>query len=249
MKKLKILLTNDDGIESKGFRLLARKLSKNHEVYVFAPHIQRSACSSALTVYAPFSYREVQIEDIGITYAVEGTPADCVKFAVKYFNIPFDLVVSGPNFGSNLGTDILYSGTVGGATEGAVLGLQALSFSQVLPIDSFEYCTDYIAANLEKFIAFRKQGVLLNVNFPPAQSYKGIKVAKQGVMLYTDYYDKNSIDGVTVYQLKGDWEKEKSATEGTDIISIDEGYISVTPIALDRTDYSVLDALTEIMKA
>ena len=128
---MKILIANDDGIQAAGIQTLAKALCKEHEVYIVAPDQERSAAGHALTLNMPIRVREVNIGiDIAKAYAISGTPGDCVKIGItEILDVKPDLVISGINHGPNLGADVLYSGTVSAAMEGAVLGYPSLAVS------------------------------------------------------------------------------------------------------------------------
>ena len=127
---MRILVANDDGIESEGIKTLAKVLSKRHKVTIVAPDGNRSAFSHSLTISKNLIFKEVKVSDDFDAYTVSGTPADCVKFALHYFtDEKFDMVCSGINMGNNLGSDIMYSGTVAAAVEANFLGLKSIAFS------------------------------------------------------------------------------------------------------------------------
>ena len=184
---MKILLSNDDGVFATGIRALAAELSKKNEIYVSAPDSERSAVSRAMTLFSPIRARKTTIKglpDIS-AYAVSGTPVDCVRLALGNLFPKPDLVVSGINHGPNLGTDVLYSGTVAAAHEAALLGYQSIAIS----------CRSYDAENVEtaarvaaiavEYVSAHPMafGTLLNVNVPNLtfEELKGVKVAPLSV--------------------------------------------------------------------
>lgn len=243
---MKILLTNDDGIASNNLRSLIKALSAEHTVYVFAPHTQKSACSQSLTVHSSFGYTVVKdVEGAELAVAVEGTPTDCVKVAFHKFGIRPNLVLSGPNEGSNLGTDILYSGTVAGAMEGVILGCKAMALSQCGRKTEPTYCIEFFRKNIEKFYSMCGVGYLLNINVPnlPKEEIKGVAFTKMGVSEYNDYYVENSEEGRKVYRLAGELQYHEDGAEDCDIKLLQRGFITVTPVKMDRTDYVCLDKL------
>ncbi len=249
-EKMKILLTNDDGIESVGIKMLAEVLKKEgHEIYVFAPSSQKSACGQALSVHRRFSVSEVKWEGIDKVVAVDGTPSDCVKFAIRYCGIHPDLVLSGPNEGSNLGTDVMYSGTVAGAMEGVICGYKAIAISQCgTGSISPERLIRFFIDNFDTLLEFEKQGSMLNVNFPDTEEVIGVKVAKTGVIAYRDYYDIKEADGSISYQLKGGPVLKREEDEDCDVKFAQRGYITVSPIKMDRTDYDALEKMQRAEK-
>ncbi|MEG2086227.1 MAG: 5'/3'-nucleotidase SurE, partial [Clostridia bacterium] len=202
---MKILLTNDDGINSIGIKILAEKLCKNHTVYVFAPSDQKSACSQSLTVHSTFGYKQIQWTGIEKTISVEGTPSDCVKLATKHFSLQPDLVISGPNEGSNLGTDILYSGTVAGAMEGAICGFKSIAISQCGRLRNPSKLIDYIYDNLDELYKYNFEDSILNINYPDCENseIQGIKITKMGKTNYSDRYEHFQIEGKSTYKLVG----------------------------------------------
>lgn len=248
---MKILVTNDDGISSVGIKKLAYALKeKGHTVYVFAPASQKSACSQSLTVHSKFSCSEREWDGMDKVVAVDGTPADCVKFAIKNMGIKPDLVVSGPNEGSNLGTDVMYSGTVAGAMEGVVCGVKAIAVSQCgKPTISPERLIRFFINNFDALVEFEKQGSMLNINFPATERVLGVKVTKTGVISYRDYYEITEENGVTLYQLKGNQVEKADEDEDCDVKFAQRGYITVSPIKMDRTDYDALEKIQEAESA
>lgn len=243
---MKILVTNDDGIHSVGIRMLADALKEQgHEVSVFAPASQKSACSQSLSVHSDFTVKELEWEGMNRVVAVDGTPSDCVKFALKYVGIKPDLVVSGPNEGSNLGTDVMYSGTVAGAMEGVICGYKAIAISQCGKSHiSPERLIRFFINNFDTLLRFEKQGSMLNVNFPDTEEVLGVKIAKTGIISYRDYYEVRETDGVRSYRLKGSPVLKEEDDEDCDVKFAQRGYITVSPIKMDRTDYDELERMT-----
>ena len=190
-----ILLTNDDGIRAVGLRALYRALiHAGHTVHVAAPMTEQSAVGHAITMFSPLRIKEVQEADFS-GLGVSGTPADCVKLALSHLlSQKPDFILSGINAGANVGVDVLYSGTVSAATEGALAGIPALAVS----VDDFhptelsaqaEYAVQLLGLDL--WASFPAHCVL-NLNFPagPMSDTRGLKVCSQTASTYKDWYDE-----------------------------------------------------------
>lgn len=245
---MRILLSNDDGIEAGGIEALVKALHKDHEVIVSAPMQQQSGMAHALTVGQPMEVaRCSRLErTYGIeAWAVGGTPTDSVKLyleAIAGDDRP-DLVVSGINHGANLATDILYSGTVGAAMEGYLHDVNAMALS--LDIDSqlsYNEAAMLFASDLPEFMQEEKQPFFFNINFPrflkdgQAQYVFG----RQGKRDYINAFQRVEKDGRIFYTMAGEiYDSDKGSA--TDIYAIEAGYISVTPLITDLTDYMELE--------
>ncbi len=248
---MKILLVNDDGIESKGLLMMAKTLSKNNEVYVFAPESERSGYSQYVTFHKPVFYQERIVDGAKNAYAVSGTPVDCVKLAIRKFKLNPDIVVSGPNRGANHGSDILYSGTVGAAQEAAMLGYKSVSISSAENNNNiFETCCYYLEQNIDKFFNFDFDFNVININVPNTtfDKIKGTRVAFQGAHCFADYYKEVLVDGQIGYSLEGDPLFDETIKEYSDVALVREGYITVTALNLDRTNYQMEQKLREIFE-
>jgi len=248
-KKPLILISNDDGIEADGIQALWRQLRKFGDVVVVAPLTQQSAVGHAITTSSPIRVRKNLIDKGFYGYAVEGTPADSVKLAVRNLLIDrkIDLLVSGINQGSNTAINVIYSGTVSAATDGTVLGIPSIAVS----LGSFEYKNfepaAKFASKLAKVVLKRglPKGVLLNVNVPalPESKIKGVLVTKQGKSDWEDWYEKRLDPNKREYywlagkMLNGDNSREY------DHKAIVDGFISVTPIHYDLTAHKLLDEI------
>jgi 5'-nucleotidase len=252
MKKTKkpediILISNDDGIRSEGIKSLARALRGVGEVYVVAPDRERSAASHSLTLHRPLRAEKVGPRQ----YAVDGTPTDCITLAVGGI-LPRrpSIVVSGINRGWNLGEDISYSGTVSAAMEGTLLGIPSIAISLVGG-EKFDF---RIAANFATRLTRRilKKGLprdtLLNVNVPqmPAKmKIKGYRITRQGKRVFDDVVvEKVDPRGKKYYWIGGDMVKWEGGKD-SDFYAISKGYISITPVHLDMTNYSSMSELKE----
>ncbi len=245
---MKLLLTNDDGIFSKGIEALFHALSAEHEVIVVAPETEQSAIGHAITILEPLRVNEVKRNGRFFGYALKGTPADCVKIAVsELMDQPPDMVVSGINLGANVGVDVIYSGTVSAATEAAVLGLPSIAIS----IDSFT-SADFSAATefIPKLVALAGKeglptGVSLNVNVPnlPADKISGVRITRQGTQRYVEKYDRRIDPRKHVYYWLTNESVVRDEDPEADSCALASGYISVTPIHHDLTSYATLETL------
>ena len=255
---MRVLLTNDDGIEAEGLQALRRALLEvpGVELAVIAPDGNRSAMARSITTRRPLWVQEVEFGDGTVGYATDGTPVDCVRLASLGLVEGFaaELVVSGINHGSNLGDDITYSGTVAAALEAIVLGLPGIAISQQssgLELDFrageryfFKVAADFTArlvAELESVPL--PQGTLLSINVPGAEP-RGVAVTRLGKRVYRDelaLVDEGS-GGRRLYRIYGDASYDSDET-GTDLAAVAEGKIAVTPIHFDLTDRDGLEAL------
>ncbi|HNW43735.1 MAG TPA: 5'/3'-nucleotidase SurE [Elusimicrobiales bacterium] len=245
---MEILITNDDGIYAEGIYALACALKKVGNVTVVAPDTQRSAVGHAITITDPL--RVVQAKRSGkfFGYATSGTPADCVKLGIKaIMKRQPDLVVSGINLGGNIGYNILYSGTVSGATEGALLGIPSIAISLDTFVNPDFSAAAAYAVKLASGMKKRRlpPGTLLNVNLPniPAAKLKGVRVTNQSKTAFNDWFDKRTDPhGQTYYWMTGDFKPEDKDL-ASDLNAVHAGYISVTPIQFDLTDYKFIPGL------
>lgn len=242
---MKILISNDDGVHAPGLARLADALGKIADVIVVAPDRNRSGVSNSLTLENPLRV----ITAANGFYSVNGTPTDCVHIAITGLlkEMP-DMVVSGINEGSNLSDDVLYSGTVAAATEGRFLGLPAVAISLAGP-----RCEHYdTAALVAKQLVEQLRNApltfdtILNVNVPdvPFSELKGIQVTRLGTRHIAEPTIK-SLDprGRKIYWI-GQPGPEQDAGPGTDFYAVNSGYVSITPLQLDLTQYKVLDELS-----
>ncbi|GAW94231.1 5'/3'-nucleotidase SurE [Calderihabitans maritimus] len=245
---MRILLTNDDGIWAEGINQLRRSLEEIAEVWVVAPDRERSATGHGITVHKPLRVEEINFPDSSSRgWAVTGTPADCVKLALEALleDTP-EMVVSGINWGANLGTDVLYSGTVSAAFEGVLAGIPSVAVS--LTTESKEPHFEF-AARFTRQLCLRlaerrlNPDTLLNVNIPdlPPSKIKGVKITKLGVRRYKNAVEKRKDPrGRAYYWLAGEANDVLSDSD-TDIAAIKENFISVTPVHFDLTNYAILE--------
>lgn len=262
-KKIRILVTNDDGIDSANMHALARALSPYGEVFVFAPKTEQSGVSHAFTVRRPLCVEECPCEGRYRVFSVDGTPADCVKFALGHFASfgleqtegggpgCFDVCFSGVNIGENSGVSSLYSGTVAGAREAALWGVPGIALSLHGGNALLQKSIDF-AVSLVRFSAFAliKPGCFWNVNFPKvcsADEFRGVKPAQMACGMFTDHY---TCEG-NLWQLDGEklWDKQP---EFSDDYLLHHGYATITPHRIDQTDeegvdnaYGVLEKIEE----
>ena len=241
---MKILLCNDDGIEARGLNILANALSQRADVFIVAPDSERSAVGHAITINDPLKVKEQYHDSILFGYAVSGTPADCVKLALcSLMKHKPDLIVSGINQGANLGTDIIYSGTVSAATEGTLLGIPSIAVS-VNSYDRnayFDTAALIVSELIDVLPSFHlPSGTLLNVNVPnlSRSDIKGFKITSQGKSKYVENYVQR-IDprGNAYYWINGSL-AEIDEEPHADYLAIKNQFVSITPIHFDVTDYS-----------
>ena len=246
---MRILVSNDDGIFAPGIKILAETLALENEVYVIAPDRERSANGHALTLHKPLRAEELNLfNGVKSAWQVNGTPSDCIKLGVGAIleSMP-DIVVSGINRGQNMGTDIIYSGTVSAAMEGNILGIPSIAVSLSSFADlHYQTGADFILKFIKNFETKKMPPkTLLNVNIPAVSSEQiaGVKITKLGVHRYIDVFEKRvDLRGKNYYWLSGEalvYEDE----EGTDIFEVKQNYISVTPIHYDLTNYDFINDL------
>ncbi len=246
--RMRILLTNDDGIYAKGIEVLHRALSAIHEVIVVAPETERSAVGHAITFLNPLRVKPVHRNGIFFGYAVDGYPADCVKLALAELIKPApDIVVSGINLGSNLGVNVIYSGTVSAATEASVLGIPSVAVS----IDAFEKPRfDSAARVMLDLLPLVEEhglpdGVSLNVNVPniPPEELRGMRVTRQGKLKYMERYDRRVDPRNHEYYWLCSSNPVTEADPEADFEAVARNCASVTPIQYDLTCYSMMEEL------
>jgi 5'-nucleotidase len=241
---MRILISNDDGYQAKGIKQLTKSLSEIAEVIVVAPSENKSAASSSLTLGRPL--KPIQIEKN--IYAVDATPTDCVHLALcSFIKESIDLVVTGINFGANLGDDTIYSGTVAGAIEGRFLGLPSIAMS----LASWECNHFETAGEIAKKLVIQidkselSYNTILNVNVPdiPLREIKGIKSTRLGSRHKSQSSIRDKKDS-SLYWI-GENGKEADNSEGTDFHAIANNFVSVTPLQIDTTKHSEVKQLTD----
>ncbi len=233
---MNILLTNDDGYNATGIKLLKKLLSKYGRVVIVAPLTAMSAMSVSITLRKPLHLKKHE-EDV---YSLSGTPADCVAFGLSSLNIDFDLVVSGCNHGLNISYDVLFSGTIGACLMGLTYRKKCIAISCENNFDIVEKYFD----ELYQFIVHKNlvsSSYLLNVNFPIGEVVKGIKITTLYYRNETTYFIKNDEDYVAYRDLKHEYDNDKDS----DCYATYHSYISITP--LDKTCFNI-DLLHRINK-
>lgn len=245
---MKILLSNDDGVYAQGLNTLARALADLAEIVIVAPDRNRSGASNSLTLEQPLRVDLIEPN----TYSVQGTPTDCVHFALNELlkdDLP-DLVLTGINHGANLGDDVLYSGTVAAAMEGHFLGVQAIAFSLVGTANfttAAQIARQLVEQHLNAPIPTNR---LLNVNVPdrPFEELAGIQVTRLGARHHAESMIKQKDPrGHDIYWL-GPPGKEQDAGQGTDFYAIEHGYVSLTPLQVDLTAHESLPSMDNWLK-
>jgi len=250
---MRILLTNDDGIHAEGLAVLeriARTLSD--DVWIVAPETDQSGLAHSLTLSEPLRLRKVSDKH----FALRGTPTDCVIMGVKEVMKDFrpDLVLSGVNSGANMADDVTYSGTIAGAIEGTLQGVKSFALSQAANYLDGERSVPWeIAERFAPDLLKKLMGVempdwtFMNLNFPncKADAVLGVSVTSQGKLDFgINVEQRNDGRGLPYYWLKFDG-RTGDFREGTDIHAVKHNSISVTPLKLDLTDYSLLDRIQQ----
>lgn len=252
---MRFLLTNDDGIYARGLSTLYQELSKEAECLIVAPEVEQSAVGHAITISRPLMVRRAKKNGVFLGYAVTGTPADCVKIGIgELAEKPFDLVVSGINIGANVGINVIYSGTVSAATEGAIMGLPSLAIS----LDTHDRDADFsFAAKFARKMAVfmlkhnPNKNTPLNVNIPaiPEEEIKGIVVAKQGKARLMESFERRVDPRDNIYYwLAGETRLSETEEADSDASVLRRGMISITPIYYDLTRHDALGDLSANIK-
>lgn len=253
MKKPLILITNDDGVTSKGLRVLDEVAQEFGDVVVMAPERNASGMGHSITTNRPLRVRTVKITDGLQVYACDGTPVDCVKLATENF-CPCrpDLVLSGINHGSNSSINVIYSGTMGAVVEATINGYDAVGFSLLNhnADADFSACVPYIRQVVGKVLEKGlPNNVSLNVNIPdpPAGKLKGIRVCREARAMWSDSFEKRiDPNGCPYWWLTGNFVCD-DATEGTDEWALANGYVSVVPIHPDYTRYEAIPEIENLL--
>ena len=240
LARRRILVTNDDGIHAPGLDALVEIATQlSSDVWVVAPEFNQSGAGHSLSITRPIRAREV-----GETkFAIEGTPTDCVLFAVKHLlkDRKPDIVLSGVNRGTNMADDVTYSGTIAGAMEGCLLGIPSIAFSQAFSHPhsvKWGTATHHGAEVARRALAMDwARNVFINVNFPDvvAASVKGIKVTRQGVRGFGGHIVERTDPRGGAYYWIGYTPGEHEFDDESDLAAVSAGYISVTPLHLDLT--------------
>ena len=247
---MKILISNDDGITATGIKTLIKEISKEHEVYVIAPDRERSAAGHSLTLHTPIRVEELDSQfGAKRVWITSGTPGDCVKIGINAIlskDEQPDIVISGINHGPNLGIDILYSGTVSCAMEGAMLNTPSIAVSLAgMTLESyyFETAAKFVRTFLKRIqkITFPEK-TILNINIPALeeQDTAGVQITKLGSKMFTDDYEKR-IDprGKTYYWMAGKL-TDKHEDDVTDIAAVRNNMVSITPVTYQMTHKAIM---------
>lgn len=249
MSKPLILVTNDDGITAPGIKALVDVASKIGEVVIVAPDSPQSGMGHAITVNAPIRLNKGNYFKGLVNYSCSGTPVDCVKIAIdKVLKRKPDIVLSGINHGSNASTNVIYSGTMSAAVEGAIENIPSIGFSLLdHSIDAnFEHGKDFIEKIIRKSLEEDfPNHTCLNVNIPKLtkELIKGIKIGRQATAFWDDSFDERKDPlGKSYYWLTGSF-KDHDGGSDTDMSALDAGYISIVPTQFDMTAHHAIAQL------
>lgn len=249
MAKPQILVTNDDGIHAPGLAILAEALAPLGDVWVYAPDRQQSAVGHGVSLHRPLRVAPVRES----WYMVDGTPTDCVMLAVRdLLDVRPDIVVAGVNPGANLGDDVTYSGTVAGAYEGMLLGINAIAVSDVAYTPKHMETSGVVARRIVEMVLERglPPETMLNVNVPdlPVDQLRGTRVVRMGRRHYEDEIVKREDPRGRMYYWIGGNAPSHVVEPGTDFDAIEQQYVSVTPLCRDVTNHTALDAMRAIFE-
>lgn len=254
---MKILISNDDGIVANGIKVLSETLAAEHDVYVVAPDRERSAAGHSLTLHTPLRVEELEpTNGIKRCWVTTGTPGDCVKIGINAIlseGEKPDIVISGINHGPNLGSDILYSGTVSCAMEGAMLDCPSIAVSLAslrYEHDDFKFAAKFILSLLPKLKEFNfPKKTILNVNVPALdpEDIVGVAITELGRKMFTDTYEKR-VDprGKVYYWMAGELINEPVDAQ-TDIAAVRNNKISITPVTYEMTRKGFMSELNSIL--
>ena len=252
MQPLQILLTNDDGVYADGLYAAWQALEiAGHNVFVCVPDRPRSACSHQITMHKPLRVKPIETR-AGLAHACNGTPADCVPLAIlQLMKNPPDLVVSGINLGPNLGDDVHYSGTVGGAMEGVLNGFKALAISLVAHENPlWEGATQFLAGFVSKAVALDlPRDTFLNVNVPnlAPELLRGARATSQGSRRYKGDISRHNAPVQGEYFWRGGEVIDRAESEDADVLVVKDGWISVTPLHVDLTRRDALERVASVL--
>jgi 5'-nucleotidase len=251
---MRFLLTTDDGIYAKGLSALYQELSREADCLIVAPEIEQSAVGHAITIFRPLMVRRATKNSRFLGYAVCGTPADCVKIGIKELSDkPVDLVVSGINRGGNAGINVLYSGTVSAATEGAILGVPSMAVSLDTHKEAdFTYAAKFARKMTRLILSNPEQlkGSAINVNIPciPREKIKGVVVVRQEKNNIVETFEKRVDPRENIYYWFAGESQSASTQKDTDVGALAAGYITITPIQSDLTRHDLLGTLKDAVK-
>lgn len=248
---MRILLVNDDGIMAPGIEAMYVALRGAGEVEVVAPETTQSAVGHAISVKTPIYVHRVHVNNVFYGWSVDGRPADCVKLAMhELLEARPDVVVSGINAGANTAINVLYSGTVAGAVEGAFFGVPSIAFSLELSEELDFHRAGAIARRIfDAYMASKPpRGACLNVNIPAldAGPPRGLRVCPQATLTMEEYYYKQTdARGGTVYWLDGRFPNSEQEPD-SDYHAMKSGFVTVTPLRFDMTDRAAMARTAEI---
>lgn len=243
---MNILVTNDDGIDAVGIKTLVESLKPFGNIYVVAPDSEKSAVGHGITMHQPLRVKRMENFISGVTaWSISGTPSDCVKIGVEHLleQRP-DMLVSGINNGGNLGTDVLYSGTVSAAVEGALHRIPSIALSLAgKGVLRYDVAAHYLPGLMEEIMGHDELNrSLLNINIPSVEidEVRGVKITELGVQRYKNSFVKREDPmGRDYYWMSGVPEQLENREE-SDVIAIANNHISVTPLQFDLTNYGLL---------
>jgi 5'-nucleotidase len=247
-----ILLTNDDGIHAPGLFALYRALKPDHELYIVAPETEMSAVGHAITLTSPLRVQEVHKNGSFYGYAVTGTPADCVKIALQeLLKTPPDVILSGINLGANVGVNLLYSGTVSAATEGAFLGVPSAAISlAALKNPDFEFAARF-SKRIVGFLTTSglADGTALNVNIPalPPDQIRDVCITRQGTARFEECFESRTDPRGNVYYWLSGEKFVGKGDEDDDFVALKQKMITITPIHYDLTCYREMERLKPLV--
>ncbi|MEW6356213.1 MAG: 5'/3'-nucleotidase SurE [Planctomycetota bacterium] len=247
---MRILLTNDDGIHAPGLLALKNVLAGTAAVDVVAPIAEQSAVGHSITLHRPLRVIEIERDGDFIGYGVNGAPADCVKLALaELLKERPDMVVSGINLGANVGVNVLYSGTVAAAVEGAMVGIPSLAASiEIGDRPQFDAAARIVGDLIRRLpLAELDQHVILNVNVPAVlpSEIKGIRVTRQSTRPPEEAFDRRTDPrGGGYYWITADFDG-LAEEDGTDFNALRDGYVSITPMHFDMTCHALLPRLSK----
>ncbi len=245
---MKLLITNDDGIHAPGLWALYKHFKTTHHAVVVAPDRERSAVSHGITLHQPLRAGRVCVNGGYEGFAVNGTPADCVKLGLReLIDCKPDLVVSGINPGANVGVNINYSGTVSAAREAVLYGIPAIAVSVAGSGDGYydaaaRFTVDVAANIMNQGLPF---GTLLNINWPavPTGAIAGVKISRQGVEPFADRFEKRTDPRNLTYYWQGADPQPQFENPEIDVAALKQNYVTITPIKCDMTDYRLMQTM------
>jgi 5'-nucleotidase len=246
---MNILLTNDDGIHSEGLWAMQGVLCREHNLSIVAPNEERSAVGHSITLHKPLRVNKVETNG-GWGYAVNGTPADCVKLAVlEIMERRPDMVISGINPGPNVGINLNYSGTAAAAKEAALMGIPAIAVSEnPAPDNEYNFAARFVAGLIVKVMEKGlPSGTFLNVNIPacPPEKIRGVRITRQAISRLGETFHRRVDPRNQTYYWQGIETQAANQEPDTDAAAICQNCISITPLQCDLTNYSAMQELKD----